>query len=305
MSTSIPNRPSTQPPRLPSPPPVYHRWRQWIQPVALLGPSGLWLVVLLVLPTLLILDLSLLPGLRPGAEVPAYGLGNYAQLLNPVYRGVIGRSLTFALTATVACLLLGFPVAYWIALIVPKRWRVLLLIAFVLPLWTSSLLRAYAWVSILRPTGILNTLLTALGLPSQNWLYTGIAVSIGLSYSFLPYMVLILYASLERLDRRLLEAAADLGANPFQSFWKITVPQVLPGIAAGSLLVFITSLGDFVVPELLGGASSMTMSRLIYNQFLRVRNWGLGAALSMLLIVTVSVAIALLMKYGDRNATNA
>jgi spermidine/putrescine transport system permease protein len=122
-----------------------------------------------------------------------------------------------------------------------------------LPLWTSSLLRAYAWVTILRPSGLLNVLLTAVGLPAQNWLNTPTAVFIGLAYSFLPYMVLILYSSLEKLDTRLLEAAADLGATPNQCFWKITVPQTLPGIAAGCLLVFISALGDFVVPTLLRG----------------------------------------------------
>jgi len=175
-------------------------------------------------------------------------------------------------------------------------------VAFILTLWTSSLLRAYAWTTILRPSGVLNTLFGVLGLPSQTWLNTPTAVLIGLAYSFLPYMVLILYASLEKLDTRLLEAAADLGANPQQRFWKITVPQTLPGIAAGCLLVFIAALGDFVVPTLLGGASSMNISRLIYNQFLGpTRAWGFGSALSMVLILAVSLAIALLLKYGDRS----
>jgi spermidine/putrescine transport system permease protein len=214
----------------------------------------------------------------------------------------MGRSLVFALGSTLLCLVLGFPVAYWLALMSPKRWRNLLLVGFILPLWTSSLLRAYAWITILRPSGVVNTLLTALGLPTQNWLNTSTAVFIGLAYSFLPYMVLILYASLEKLDTRLLEAAADLGATPRQGFWKITVPQTMPGIAAGCLLVFIASLGDFVVPTLLGGASSMNISRLIYNQFLGpTRAWGFGSALSMVLIFAVSLAIALLLRYGDRS----
>jgi spermidine/putrescine transport system permease protein len=289
----------------PKPPPTRQRsWRltRLIEPLLLLAPSGLWLLLLLVMPTLLILDLSLLPGLRPGQTPEGYGLGNYLQMLDPVYMRVIGRSLSFAIGATLICLVLGFPVAYWIALMAPKRWRTLILVGFVLPLWTSSLLRAYAWITILRPTGVLNSFLTWLNLPTQGWLNTSVAVLIGLSYSFLPYMVLILYASLEKLDNRLLEAAADLGATPPQTFWRVTVPQTLPGIAAGSLLVFITSLGDFVVPELLGGASSMTVSRLIYNQFLKVRNWGFGSALSMLLILAVSISIALLLKYGDRNS---
>jgi spermidine/putrescine transport system permease protein len=195
-------------------------------------------------------------------------------------------------------------VAYWIALMVGKQWRNLTLLGFILPLWTSSLLRTYAWITILRQTGVLNSFLTSLGLPALQLLNTSWAVIIGMAYSYLPYMVLILYASLEKLDRRLLEAAADLGANPIETFWKVTVPQTLPGITAGCLLVFINGLGDFVDPELLGGASSMTISRLIYNQFLGAsRNWGFGSALSMVLILAVSIAIALLLKYGDKDAT--
>ncbi len=276
-----------------------------MEPSILLGPAGIWLVLMLVIPTLLILDISLVPGLRPGQPTSGYGLGNYLRILEPVYMRVIGRSVFFASGTTAICLLLGFPVAYWIALMAPKRWQNLLLVSFVLPLWTSSLLRAYAWITILRPTGVLNSLLSTLGLPTQAILNREPAVLLGMSYSFLPYMVLILYASLEKLDRRLLEAAADLGASPLQTFWKITIPQTLPGIAAGGLLVFITSLGDFVVPELLGGASSMTIARLIYNQFLGpTRNWGLGSSLSMLLIMAVSISIALLIKYGDRSATD-
>lgn len=274
--------------------------RRWLGPVAFLGPAGLWLALLLVIPTVLILEISLVPGLRLGQPAGGYGLGNYLQIVQPVYLRVMGRSLGFALGATLLCLGLGFPVAYWLALMSPKPWRNLLLVAFILPLWTSSLLRAYAWITILRPSGVLNAIFGVVGLPSQYWLNTPTAVLIGLTYSFLPYMVLILYASLEKLDVRLLEAAADLGANPQQQFWRITVPQTLPGIAAGCLLVFIAALGDFVVPTLLGGASSMNISRLIYNQFLGpTRAWGFGSALSMILILAVSLAIALLLKYGD------
>jgi len=277
---------------------------RWIEPWVLLGPAGLWLALLLVIPALLIFELSLVPGIRPGQVVNPSGLDNYLQIFQPIYLQVIGRSLFFAVGTTIICLLLGFPVAYWIALLVPKRWQNLTLVGFVLPLWTSSLLRSYAWISILRPTGVLNSVLTSIGIPPIDILNRPPAVLVGMSYSLLPYMVLILYASLEKLDRRLLEAASDLGATPQQTFWKVTVPQTLPGIAAGSLLVFITGLGDFVDPELLGGASSMTAARLIYNQFLgATQNWGFGSALSMLLILAVSIAIALLLKYGDRDAT--
>jgi len=297
MTTTSPNRSE----------PVVSGWqrnlRKLLQPTVLLGPAGLWLLLLLVFPTLLILELSLIPGARLGNPPGPYGIGNYIELFKPVYLQVIWRSLYFAVGTTLICMLLGFPVAYWIALKAPSRWRNLLLVGFILPLWTSSLLRAYAWITILRSSGLLNSLLGFFGLPGQDWLNRAPAVFIGMSYSYLPYMVLILYASLEKLDRRLLEAAADLGATPQQSFWRVTVPQTLPGIAAGGLLVLIATLGEFAVPELLGGASSMTVSRLIYNQFLgATRNWGLGSSISMILILGVSISIALLLKYGDRDA---
>ncbi|MGV0027097.1 ABC transporter permease [Phormidesmis priestleyi] len=274
-----------------------------VEPLLLLAPAGIWLALLLVIPTLLIFQLSLVPNIKPGDVVNPSGLDNYWRIFQPDILRVVGRSLLFATGTTISCLLLGFPVAYWIAIMAPKRWRNLLLLGFILPLWTSSLLRSYAWISILRPTGVLNTLLATIGLPTLDLLNRTQAVYVGMTYSLLPYMVLILYASLEKLDRQLLEAAADLGATPQQAFWKVTVPQTLPGIAAGTLLVFITGLGDFVNPELLGGNSSMTAARLIYNQFLgATQNWGFGSALSMVLILAVSVAIALLIKYGGEDA---
>ena len=273
---------------------------QWIEPLILLSPAGLWLVLLLVVPTLVIFELSLVPNIKPGEVVNPSGFDNYLRVFESINLQVMGRSLFFAVGTTVICLLLGFPVAYWIAQMAPKRWQNLLLLGFILPLWTSSLLRSYAWITILRPTGVLNTVLSSIGLPTIELLNRSQAVLIGMAYSYLPYMVLILYASLEKLDKRLLEASADLGANPIQTFWKVTVPQTLPGIAAGSLLVFISGLGDFVDPELLGGASSMAGARLIYNQFLgATQNWGFGSALSMVLITAVSIAIALLIKYGE------
>lgn len=272
----------------------------WLQPLTLLAPSGIWLLLLLVLPTLIIFELSLVPGIRPGDLVNPTGFDNYIRIFDPLYLQVIGRSLFFAVGTTIICLILGFPVAYWIAQIAPPKARNFLIIGFILPLWTSSLLRSYAWITILRPTGLLNSLLSSLGLLTLDLLNRSPAVLIGMSYSLLPYMVLILYASLEKLDKRLLEAAADLGANPVQAFWKVTLPQTLTGITAASFLVFITALGDFVNPELLGGASSMTAARLIYNQFLgATQNWGFGSALSMMLILVVSIAIALLIKFGD------
>lgn len=279
---------------------LQHPIRNWLQPLVLLAPSGIWLLLLLVLPTLIIFELSLVADIRPGDLVNPNGFKNYIRIFDSLYVQVIGRSLFFAFGTTIICLILGFPVAYWIAQIAPQRWRNLLLLAFVLPLWTSSLLRSYAWITILRPTGLLNSLFSNLGLPTWELLNNSQAVLIGMSYSLLPYMVLILYASLEKLDKRLLEAAADLGANPVETFFQVTVPQIFPGIAAASMLVFITGIGDFVDPELLGGASSMTAARLVYNQFLgATQNWGFGSALSMTLILLVSIAIALLIKFGE------
>jgi len=294
----------TKTPTTSSPPPIKKGWRQLgsqlLGPLALLGPSGLWLLLLLILPTLLIFQLSLVKDIRPGDLVIPNGIDNYLRVFEPINLLVIWRSLFYAFGTTTISLLLGFPVAYWIAQLAPKKWRNIILLAFVLPLWTSSLLRTYAWITILRPTGVLNSVLGLIGLPALELLNRTPAVLIGMAYSYLPYMVTVLYASLEKLDRRLLEASADLGARPVETFWKVTVPQTLPGIAAGSLLVFISSMGDFVDPELLGGASSMTVSRLIYNQFLgSTQNWGFGSALSMVLIFGVSIAIALLIKYGD------
>lgn len=270
------------------------------QASALLAPAGIWLLLFLVLPTLIIIQLSFVPGIRPGDIVNPTGFENYLRIFDPLYLHVIKRSLLLALATTAICLILGFPVAFWIARIAPKRWRNLLLLGFILPLWTSSLLRSYAWIAILRPTGLLNSALTYFNLPTLDLLNSINAVLIGMSYNLLPYMVLILYASLEKLDKRLLEAASDLGANSIQVFCKVTVPQVFPGIAAASMLIFITGLGDYVNPELLGGASSMTAARLIYNQFLgATQNWGFGSALSTVLILLVSLAIAFLIKFSN------
>lgn len=278
---------------------------QWLQILSLLIPGGLWLLFLLVFPTLIIFELSLVPNIHPGEVVNPSGLDNYFRIFRPVYLRVLARSLFLAGGTASICLILGFPVAYWLGQLAPKRWRNLLLLTFILPLWTSSLLRTYAWISILRPTGFLNTILTALGLPTWDIANSTIAVFIGMTYSYLPYMVLILYASVEKLDRNVLEASADLGATPRDTFLKITIPQTRSGIIAGFLLVFMSGLGDFVDPELLGGASSMTISRLIYNQFLGgTQNWGFGSALSTVLILMTSIAIAFLIKYGDRQSTN-
>jgi spermidine/putrescine transport system permease protein len=271
----------------------------------LLFPSGFWLIAFLIIPTAFILIQSLVP-----LGKTEFGLDNYQRVFefvggNFIYLVVVWRSLLYAMITTGFCLVLGFPVAYWLAVIAPKRWRNILLLLFVLPLWTSSLLRSYAWITILRPTGVLNTFLNFIGLSGINVLNKAEGVIIGMIYTYLPYMVLVLYTSLERLDLRLLEAAADLGANAKQTFWQVTVPQVSSGIIAGSALVSITSFSDYINPQLLGGPGSRTIASIIELQFLGASsNRGFGSALSMVLILAVTIVIALLIKYGDRRVVS-
>jgi spermidine/putrescine transport system permease protein len=278
---------------------------KWLEPLALLFPSGFWLIAFLIVPTVFILIQSLVP-----VGKTAFGLDNYHRVFdyvggNFIYLVVVWRSLLYAVITTGFCLILGFPVAYWLAVIAPKRWRNILLLLFVLPLWTSSLLRSYAWITILRPTGVLNTFLNFIGLSGINVLNKAEGVIIGMIYTYLPYMVLVLYTSLERLDLRLLEAAADLGANAKQTFWQVTVPQVSSGIVAGAALVSISSFSDYINPQLLGGPGSRTIASIIELQFLGASsNRGFGSALSMVLILAVTIVIALLIKYGDRRVVS-
>ncbi|PZO36856.1 MAG: polyamine ABC transporter permease [Pseudanabaena frigida] len=281
------------------------RYLKFLEPLALLFPSGFWLITFLIIPTVFILIQSLVP--LGKAE---FSLENYQRVFeyvggNFIYLTVVWRSLLYATITTGFCLLLGFPVAYWLAVIAPKRWRNILLLLFVLPLWTSSLLRSYAWITILRPTGVLNSFLNLIGLSGINVLNKAEGVIIGMVYTYLPYMVLVLYTSLERLDLRLLEAAADLGANARQTFWQITVPQVSSGIIAGTALVSISSFSDYINPQLLGGPGSRTIASIIELQFLGASsNRGFGSAISMVLILAVTIAIALLIKYGDRRVVS-
>jgi spermidine/putrescine transport system permease protein len=178
-------------------------------------------------------------------------------------------------------------VAFWLGLRAPERWRSLLLVLVILPFWTSFLVRMYAWIFLLRSEGLVNQTLLALGLPALDLLYTSGAVLIGQVYGELPFMILPLYATLERLDRSLLEAAADLGASPARALWRVTVPLSTPGIVAGCVLVFIPSLGAYLAPDLLGGARSVYVGNLIQGQFAVARDVPFGAALSLLLSLVV------------------
>jgi spermidine/putrescine transport system permease protein len=257
------------------------------QALVLLAPLILALLVLFVAPQLLMLEASLGRRSAYGLVIHDWSGLNYLRALDPLYVRVLLRSLGLAVVTTLLCLLAGYPTAYWLARVAPARWRSALVVLVILPFWTSFLVRMYAWVFLLRTEGLLNTALHALGLPALNLLYNDAAVVLGQVYGELPFMVLPLYASLEKLDRTLLEAAADLGAPPRRALWRVTLPLSRPGIVAGSLLVFIPSLGAYLAPDLLGGARTVTIGTLIQSQFVVARDIPFGSALSFVLTLAV------------------
>jgi spermidine/putrescine transport system permease protein len=241
-------------------------------------------------------------GLKPIEDLGEYlrsgaFLANYARTFQPIYLQIYWRSLWMAIATTALCLIISYPVAYYIAAIAAPRRRNLLLGLAVIPFWTSFLIRTYAWMFILRTEGLLNRALLAAGLTSHplELLYNDFAVLIGLVYAEIPFMVLPLYASLEKLDLSLLEASADLGAPRRSSFWRVTVPLTMPGIVAGVILVFVPSLGQFIVSDLLGGAKTILAGNLIQNQFAVARNKPFGSAVAFELTVAV---LALLFAYA-------
>jgi spermidine/putrescine transport system permease protein len=267
---------------------------------AVLIPAGLWLLTFMVLPLVILLVFSLGHRDPLGRIVLGSSLDNFARFFCGPYVACLCRSFCLAAFTTAICLLLGFPCALWLAFNLPKSRQNLYLTLLVAPMWTAFLLRIYAWITILRPTGLLAAGLRNLGLENPPViLYTQWAVLLGMVYNYLPYMILPLYSALEKLDRRLLEAAADLGASPWRAFTAITFPLSLRGIVAGVIMVFVPALGDYVTPDLLGGAKSMYIGNLIQNQFLTVRDWAFGSAVSSILIVIVAAAIFIYLKYGD------
>jgi spermidine/putrescine transport system permease protein len=280
---------------------------------ALLLPTWLVLGTFFLLPLggMLVLSFGergLYGGVQPVADWGAYlrsgaFLGNYARSLAGIYLKIGWRSLWMALVTTGLCLLISYPMAYCLALLAPRRWKSLLLGLVVVPFWTSFLIRTYAWMFLLRSEGLLNQLLLGAGVIHRPLalLYTPLAVLLGLLYGELPFMILPLYASLEKLDRSLLEAAADLGAGRAGSFLRVTLPLTLPGMAAGVVLVFIPSLGQFVVSDLLGGAKSVLVGNLVQNQFAVARNQPFGAALAFELTAAVLLLLGAYALYARRS----
>lgn len=264
-----------------------------------ISPVTFWIVIFFVFPLLYILLVSFANrGIYGGIEY-AFTMDNYVKFFDPLYLSVLWNSLFLAGFTTVVCIIFGYPFAYIIARS-PKKYRNLLLMLVIVPFWTNSLVRTYAWIVLLRTEGVINVFLMKLGIISEPlaMLYNQGAVMIGLTYTLFPFMVLPLYASIEQLDRSLLEASSDLGAKPWQTFMRVTVPLTFPGIVAGSLLTFIPSLGLFFIPDLMGGSKSLLIGNLIRNQFLTARDWPFGSAVSIILMILTLLFILIYLRSG-------
>ena len=263
----------------------------------LVAPALLWLSIFFVIPLLIVVAVSFAGRTPYGQVIFSFTIDYYLRFLEPLYLKIFADTLVVAIVTTLATILMGYPLAYTIAQL-PKKWQQPGLILVMIPFWINFLIRSYAWVIILRSQGVVNTLLLNLGLIDQplQMLYNDMAVMLGMVYALLPFMVLPIYVSIEQLDTRLLEAASDLGAKPLTAFRKVTLPLTMPGIAAGTILVFISSLGMFVVPDVMGGAKSALIGNLIQNQFLSARDWPFGSALSIVLAVLSLVLIILYYK---------
>jgi spermidine/putrescine transport system permease protein len=265
----------------------------------LFTPAFLWLTALVVAPLLIIVVVSLASRGSYGRIVYRLTIENYVRALDVVYLPAYWRSIWIGLATTGLSALIGYPVAYYIALKAPARWKRILLVLAVVPFWTSFLIRTYAWMLLLRSEGLVNTTLMGMGVIDGplRLLYNDFAIMVGQVYGELPFMILPIYVVLERLDVRLLEAAQDLGASRLWTFLKVTLPLSRPGVMAGVVLVFIPSLGAFITPDLLGGAKSIMIGNLIQNQF-SLLNQPFGSALSLMLAAAVLVLLAIAVRAG-------
>jgi putrescine transport system permease protein len=280
-----------------------------------IGIPYLWLGLFFLLPFAIVLQISLA---EPALAQPPYtalwqwvdegllrieiNLRNFMMVAeDDLYLSALLNSLQVAFICTLLCLLVGYPMAYAIAT-APERWRIILLMLIVLPFWTSFLIRVYAWIGILKPNGLLNDALIWLGLIDTplTILHTQTAIYIGVVYSYLPFMILPLYANLTRLDPSLLEAAADLGCRPMRAFLRVTLPLSMAGIVAGSMLVFIPVVGEFVIPDLLGGPESLMVGKLLWTEFFSNKDWPLASALAILLLALLVVPFVMMQRLQQR-----
>lgn len=272
--------------------------RQKLFLIGLLSPVTIYLGIFFFGPLVIIAVFSFLePGLYGGVEWNFYHW-NYGRMFGwadgviewyePIYLKILFRSMMMAVFTVIACLFVVYPVTFWVSRL-PERTQLFFMFLITLPFFTSLIIRLYAWLVILKPSGVVNDFLLGIGLIDAplDMLFTRFAVVLGMVYVMIPFMFLPVYASVERLDRSLTEASGDLGARGWQTFLKVILPQTLPGIAGGSVLVFIPSVGNFIIPDVLGGAKGLMIGNLVEQQFLDARNWPFGAALSMVIMAVV------------------
>lgn len=289
--------------------------RQSLFLASLLSPVTIYLGIFFLGPLAIIAVFSLLePGLYGGVVWNFYHW-NYGRMFGwadgvieyyePIYLKILWRSLMMAMFTVIACLIIVYPVTFWVSRLSQKR-QMFFMFLITLPFFTSLIVRLYAWLMILKPSGIINDALLGIGIIDQplDMIFTRFAVVLGMVYVMIPFMFLPVYASVERLDRSLIEASSDLGARGWQTFLKVILPQTLPGIAGGSVIVFIPSVGNFVIPDVLGGAKGLMIGNLVEQQFLDARNWPFGAALSMVImavVLTVMLIYALKIMRAGQN----
>jgi len=260
-------------------------------------PTLVWMGALFVLPMILMLALSFMERGTYGQVVYQFTIDNYIRIFDPLYGLIFWDTLVVAVLTTGFSILCGYPLAYYISRLEKSKQQIWLLLVMI-PFWINFLVRSYAWVIILRSQGVVNTILQSLGLIDEplTLLYNSGSVLVGMVYTLLPFMVLPIYVSLEQMDYRKLEAAYDLGATPWKAFWHVTLPMTKTGVVTGSILVFVSSIGMFVVPDVMGGAKSALIGNVIQNQFLSARDWPFGSALSIVLMLLSLLLILLYFK---------
>jgi spermidine/putrescine transport system permease protein len=273
--------------------------------LVLLFPATVWLLLFFIVPLLIVLLYSFLERGTYGGINWTFTLRNYQRIASSgIYLGVLWQSLWLGLITTVACLLIGYPLAFFIATR-PPRWRNALLLLIIIPFWTNFLVRTYAWIVLLRTEGVVNVALQSLQILDEPLplLFTPFAVIVGLIYGYLPFMILPLYATMERFNFSLVEAAQDLGGNDFRTFTRVVLPLTMRGIVAGSILVFVPAVGAFITPDILGGAKTLMVGNLIQSQFLKARHWPFGSALSIVLMAIVLVPVLIYFRVSEEKSS--
>jgi len=258
-------------------------------------PYVLWSGIFIVLPLLLVIYYSFVKT-SPATGELMFSLEGYRTFLQPLYLKVFAKSVLLALEATILCLIIGYPIAYIIANMKPKTQKIMALL-LILPMWMNFLLRTYAWMTILQKNGFLNKMLSLLGLPTVNLLFTDGAVLLGMVYNFLPFMVLPIYTVLSKIDKGLIEAAGDLGADHKMVLRKIILPLSIPGVMSGITMVFMPAVSTFVIPALLGGGRSVLIGNVIEQQYLSVYNWNFGSAISVVLMIFILLSMGIMKRY--------